>query len=247
LRGTETQPGFQERKEGAAVLLCSEIGSEGRNFQFVHHLVLWDLPLDPELLEQRIGRLDRIGQKGIIHIHVPFVEKSREEILAHWHNEGLNDLASQGSGLYEIHEKWGARVRSLAAGDGDLLKVLAEIRSDREKTVRRMKQGKDRLLELHSFHPGKSMDLIRQRREADEDLGFESCCLSLLEHFGIRAEKTAARTYTLSFDLLVHPDFPVPVMRDENLIATFDRQKALSREDIEFLSQDHPMVSGAMY
>ena len=49
-------------QEGAQILLCSEIGSEGRNFQFAHHLVLFDLPLNPELLEQRIGRLDRIGQ-----------------------------------------------------------------------------------------------------------------------------------------------------------------------------------------
>ena len=37
--------------EGAQILLCSEIGSEGRNFQFAHHLVLFDLPLNPELLE----------------------------------------------------------------------------------------------------------------------------------------------------------------------------------------------------
>jgi ATP-dependent helicase HepA len=58
---------------GARILLCSEIGSEGRNFQFAHHLVLFDLPVDPEVLEQRIGRLDRIGQKSEIHIHVPFV------------------------------------------------------------------------------------------------------------------------------------------------------------------------------
>ena len=50
--------------DGARILICSEIGSEGRNFQFAHHLVLFDLPLNPELLEQRIGRLDRIGQSS---------------------------------------------------------------------------------------------------------------------------------------------------------------------------------------
>ena len=61
------------RKRRARILICSEIGSEGRNFQFAHHLVLFDLPLDPELLEQRIGRLDRIGQTSEIHVHVPFV------------------------------------------------------------------------------------------------------------------------------------------------------------------------------
>ena len=53
---------FADEEDGAQILLCSEIGSEGRNFQFAHHLVLFDLPITPDLLEQRIGRLDRIGQ-----------------------------------------------------------------------------------------------------------------------------------------------------------------------------------------
>jgi superfamily II DNA/RNA helicase len=47
---------FFAEEDGARVLICSEIGSEGRNFQFAHHLVLFDLPENPELLEQRIGR-----------------------------------------------------------------------------------------------------------------------------------------------------------------------------------------------
>ncbi|MCC6234051.1 MAG: RNA polymerase-associated protein RapA, partial [Verrucomicrobiales bacterium] len=65
--------------DGASILIASEIGSEGRNFQFAHHLVLFDLPLDPELIEQRIGRLDRIGQTTEIHIHVPYVRDSAQE------------------------------------------------------------------------------------------------------------------------------------------------------------------------
>ncbi len=56
---------FAEEDTGAQVLLCSEIGSEGRNFQFASNLVMFDLPFNPDLLEQRIGRLDRIGQRTI--------------------------------------------------------------------------------------------------------------------------------------------------------------------------------------
>src|SRR5690606_19016784 len=55
--------------EGARLLVASEIGAEGRNFQFAQHLVFWDLPLHPDMLEQRIGRLDRIGQRGDVHLH----------------------------------------------------------------------------------------------------------------------------------------------------------------------------------
>src|SRR5690606_23906501 len=54
---------FAAEENSAQILVCSEIGSEGRNFQFCRHLVLFDLPINPDLLEQRIGRLDRIGQR----------------------------------------------------------------------------------------------------------------------------------------------------------------------------------------
>ncbi len=53
------------KKTPAPVLLCSEIGSEGRNFQFASNPVMFDLPFNPDLLEQRIGRLDRIGERTI--------------------------------------------------------------------------------------------------------------------------------------------------------------------------------------
>jgi hypothetical protein len=45
----DRQAAYFADPKGARVLLCSEIGSEGRNFQFAHHLILWDLPENPEL------------------------------------------------------------------------------------------------------------------------------------------------------------------------------------------------------
>ena len=56
--------------EGPKVLVCTEVGGEGRNFQFSHHLVNYDLPWSPAVMEQRIGRLDRIGQTEPVQIHV---------------------------------------------------------------------------------------------------------------------------------------------------------------------------------
>ena len=79
---------FSEEDSGAQVLLCSEIGSEGRNFQFASNLVMFDLPFNPDLLEQRIGRLDRIGQAHDIQIHVPYLEKTAQSVLVRWYHEG---------------------------------------------------------------------------------------------------------------------------------------------------------------
>ena len=43
--------------------------------------MLFDLPLNPDLLEQRIGRLDRIGQQNTVEIHVPYLEGTAQQTL----------------------------------------------------------------------------------------------------------------------------------------------------------------------
>lgn len=57
------------------ILICSEVGSEGLDFEFCNILVNYDLPWNPMRVEQRIGRLDRFGQKAekifILNIRIP--------------------------------------------------------------------------------------------------------------------------------------------------------------------------------
>ena len=61
---------FRERPEG--ILLCTETAAESLNFQFCSAIVNYDIPWNPMRLEQRIGRIDRIGQKRpfirIVHL-----------------------------------------------------------------------------------------------------------------------------------------------------------------------------------
>jgi len=94
---------FADTETGVQILMCSEIGSEGRNFQFSHHLVLFDLPLNPDLLEQRIGRLDRIGQKNTIQIHVPYFKSTIQQRLFNWYHNALdafNTTCPAGAQIY---------------------------------------------------------------------------------------------------------------------------------------------------
>jgi SNF2 family DNA or RNA helicase len=51
-----------EFRERVPVLLCTESGGEGRNLQFCNTLINFDVPWNPMAIEQRIGRIDRIGQ-----------------------------------------------------------------------------------------------------------------------------------------------------------------------------------------
>ena len=57
------QEAFRRR---AQVLVSTDAGGEGINLQFAHVVVNWDLPWSPTRLEQRIGRVDRIGQKRVV-------------------------------------------------------------------------------------------------------------------------------------------------------------------------------------
>jgi ATP-dependent helicase HepA len=100
------------RRKTARGFFCAPKLGEGRNFQFAHHLVLYDLPLDPELLEQRIGRLDRIGQRSDIHIHVPFVRDSFQEVLA-LASRRTRCISKPAQGGPELLERFGDRVAAV--------------------------------------------------------------------------------------------------------------------------------------
>lgn len=91
---------FQNDKN-CTIMLCDESGGEGRNFQCADYVVHIDLPWDANAIEQRIGRLDRMGREGgrpVISI-VPYAEESLEEELLKFWNEGLKIFEHSLSGL----------------------------------------------------------------------------------------------------------------------------------------------------
>ncbi|PTY07145.1 RNA polymerase-associated protein RapA [Opitutaceae bacterium EW11] len=233
--------------DGAQLLLCSEIGSEGRNFQFAHHLVLFDLPLNPGLVEQRIGRLDRIGQKHEIAIHVPYVVGSSDEAVVEWYHRGLNAFEAPLHGGNEYEERFKSLLLTLASeyGEGDADRVqldalIAETAAFRAELELRMRKGRDRLLELNSFNRETAESVISRIRAADADASLRTLVMDLLDQFGVQVKEheegdlflDPSRAYVESF----------PSIQAEGMLATFNRQRATIREDIRFLSADHPLV-----
>jgi ATP-dependent helicase HepA len=235
---------FFAEKEGARILVCSEIGSEGRNFQFAKHLVLYDLPEDVDLLEQRIGRLDRIGQCGTIHVHVPFSPKSREAIRVRWLDEGLDAFRSSPPGSSEIQHELRFDLDA-TMDEPDLLDDLLEkTRISRKRISERLAHGQDRLLERSSHRPERSKWLVERIREWDENRDFEDFILRLFETSGLHIEELSARRYFLLPGNLKSDAFPS--LPSEGTTVTFNRQRALEREQEVFLTWDHPMVRGAL-
>jgi ATP-dependent helicase HepA len=249
----DRQAAWFAEPEGARLLICSEIGSEGRNFQFAHHLVLFDLPLNPELLEQRIGRLDRIGQTQDIQIHVPHLAHSPQEVLARWYHEGLDAFESNLEGGNELLRQFGRAVHDLAqefavadraAADAELAGLLRDTKAARHKIRRLLERGRDRLLELNSFRPAAAQEIIREIQEQDQRADLEDYLLAMFDHFGVHLEELAPHTWQLNAQGVITEAFPS--MPPEGLAATCDRRRALSREDVAFLTWDHPMVTGAI-
>lgn len=66
-------------KEQVQVLIATESGSEGINLQFCHHVINYDLPWNPMKVEQRIGRVHRLGQEHDVHIYNLAISNTIEE------------------------------------------------------------------------------------------------------------------------------------------------------------------------
>ena len=234
-------------EDGAQLLLCSEIGSEGRNFQFSHHLVLFDLPLEPELLEQRIGRLDRIGQKNEIQIHVPYIENSAQEILYRWYHDGLNAFAQIIPGAAVLGATFYTELKQLAKREINaraLDDLISRTRAARIQTAERLEHGRDHLIELTSFKPIIAKGVAAQIAEAGADETVEKWLLDVFDELGIHVEELGNRSYLLGGGDLIKDKFPG--LPETGLIVTASREKAVTREEIGFLTSDHPVVAGAI-
>jgi ATP-dependent helicase HepA len=230
--------------DGARVLICSEIGSEGRNFQFARHLVLHDLPGDIDLLEQRIGRLDRIGQKGTIIIHVPYEPGSGEEIRVRWLEEGMDAFRASPPGAAEIQRELRFDLEEAIGEREGLEELLEKTRALRKQIFERLARGQDRLLERSSHRPDRSSWLVDRIRDWDESPAFEDFIMRLFEHSGLHIEDLGQRRYFLLPGNLKSDAFPS--LPDEGMTVTFDRRRALEREQETFLTWDHPMTRAAL-
>ena len=240
---------FAQEDGGAQVLLCSEIGSEGRNFQFASHLVLFDLPLNPDLLEQRIGRLDRIGQQNTVEIHVPYLEGTAQRALQLWYHDGLDAFEQTCPTARPVFEAVRDELFELLAANtgeqGPLDALLAKTRELHEPLKARLEQGRDRLLEIHSSGGAAAQQLVDKLAAEDDDTGMISFALKMFDEIGVNQDDRGENALVLTpGDHMLVPSFPG--LPQDGMTITFDRNTALSRDDMALLSWDHPMMRGGI-
>jgi len=238
---------FADPEEGTPLLICSEIGSEGRNFQFSHHLVLLDLPFNPDLLEQRIGRLDRIGQRNVIDIHIPYFQNSATQTMFHWYLDGLNAFESTCPEGYNVFQQLEPALRQ-ALKDPDpgqvetLLQAAQKLSAD---TRLALEKGRDHLLELSSCRQPQADQLADHIRESEYTNVLTKYLDQLADCYGLDLEDHSANSYILKPTAQMSVD-NFPALAAEGMTFTTHRSTALAHEDRHFLSWEHPMISGAM-
>jgi ATP-dependent helicase HepA len=238
---------FADPESSARLLICSEIGSEGRNFQFAHHLILFDLPDNPDLLQQRIGRLDRIGQKHIIQIHIPYLQNTAQEILYRWYDQGLNAFRSNtpaGTRVAEIlHDELAAILQSNNQAEIDAF--IAKTRALNTEIEAQLHNGRDQLLELNSCRKELADVLIDQLNAYEKEGTLWPYMENVFECYGVETEFHSADCFIIRpGDHLRVSHFPG--LQEDGMTVTVNRQIALAREELQFMTWEHPMVMAAM-
>ena len=256
------------KPNGANLLIASEIGSEGRNFQFSHHLILFDLPLDAALVEQRIGRLDRIGQTKDIVVHVPYVKGSGQEVMFRWYNEGLNAFGAPLMSGGELFLKYTDSLIEALADPRHSLKtfvedVIPQVRKDCETMRKNIEKGRDRLLEFNSRNPEKAGEIISEIERIDAQTELRELMLESLHARGLDIDRSAIEGCSVVTQGPQIEEGTIAGMPSRGLVAaqseeeeqgsdnicltvTFDRNVAMVHDEVDFLSLEHPLAQGTI-
>ncbi|WP_375756207.1 helicase-related protein [Corallococcus exercitus] len=152
--------------EGPQVLLCTEVGGEGRNFQFAHHLVHYDLPWSPSTVEQRIGRLDRIGQTHPVEIHVFDPAGTLASDVLMLLADAVGVFGETVGGLDAVLEEVEDRIADLALLPREArVDYASELKARVEAAREQVKRAYDPLLDVRSFDKPAVARLVARAQE----------------------------------------------------------------------------------
>ncbi len=256
--------------EGPKVLLCTEVGGEGRNFQFAHHLVHYDLPWSPATVEQRIGRLDRIGQTHPVEIHVfdsmGSISSDVLSVLA----DAVGVFGETVGGLDAVLEEVEPRLTELALEPAEArAEYVAQLQKKVKAARAQVLAAYDPLLDLRSFDEQEVAALVQRARlragmdEDDDDEGsLEDGLWAIARDLDERLEETVTEL-ALRIGLGVDTDQQVDafqcafhfghalkvealpgldISEERTVLGTFWRDTAVEQEEIEYFATGHSIV-----
>ncbi|MBY8988284.1 MAG: DEAD/DEAH box helicase family protein [Candidatus Lokiarchaeota archaeon] len=245
-----------------AILISTEIGGEGRNFQFARNLINYDLPWNPMKLEQRIGRLDRIGQKSKkIYIYNFYLEGTIETDIMFALDKRIHLFEESIGQLEPIIGKIEKDIKNIifTEEEGKRRKKFNEFNRKVDLEVRKAKeiemQLDDLLIDKKSFQID---DLITSVEACQEVKLTHNELFLLVKYFfdlyrgkyGIvdflkdnnieASEMLRDQTkITINNILLKNPKYGLV----KEYVGTFDLNIAREREEIDFFALGHPLIN----
>jgi len=233
--------------DGPSLLVSTEAGGEGRNFEFCKRLVLFDLPWKPSVVEQRIGRLDRIGRRIPVDI-VYFTPPS-----------GI------GADVVRLFERIGLFKEPLAGFEPQLAQIegaVEEIALDPEASLTdaqiddllsaafaartRIQEAAYQQLHRDPYRADMA-DAILARVPPDLDELMERVIVSACTRLGFRVEHLRGhRTFAIEFGNEAIDDSLPGVAGGSTFVGTFDREEAVADESIDFFASGHALVEGIL-
>jgi ATP-dependent helicase HepA len=232
---------------GPSILVSTECGGEGRNFEFCTRLVLYDLPWSPMAVEQRIGRLDRIGRTGPVEIVFPRPPDGvGARVVRLYESLGLfrHPLGGMDRELAGVE----AAIENLALSERELSddSVFEEIVAAARAAHDRIQEAARHELHRDPFRPEMATGILA-RVPPDLEEMTQDVVLAAAEQLGLHVEEHRDGTRH-SFELgtsarvLSLPGVPP----GSSFLGTFRREEALRDEGIDFFASGHPLVEGLL-
>lgn len=247
----EKDQAAQAFKGDAQIMVSSEAGGEGRNFQFCHVLINYDLPWNPMKVEQRIGRLDRVGQENDVYIYnfelrgtldAQILDVLENRIQIFTETVGaldpiLGNVERQIEQIYLLDPE--AAEEEFTRFELDLDTRLHQAR-EREERLR------DFIMDSRSFRRDEVNHLLRIEPRASLD-DLERFVRAALDPYPTaEVNEVGERLVEIVFPpaLIQRARQEVDVRLKDRYVGTFDHRTAVIREDVDFFAFGHTMIEG---
>ena len=235
------------RPEGPSLLVSTECGGEGRNFEFCTRLVLFDLPWNPAAIEQRIGRLDRIGRR--IPVEIVFFRPPSgigADVVRLYEAIGLFrepivGLEPQFAGVEEALKATALDPEATLSAERTSA-LLREAQTART----RIREAAHQELHRERYRAGMA-DAILARVPGNLDGLNEQVVTTACARLGFGVERQRGRRrFSIDFGNEALLDSLPGVPGGSSFLGTFDREEAVEDETLDFFAAGHPLVEGIL-